>query len=194
MSGQHLHITAPTGATVEDRIRAFRKENALSQRALSAALGFSNSYVSQIEAGNLEFSGGFLRRMGEVYGVSADWLLFGKATSACGQPSPDFARPETRQIEMTAPHLHITAAELIGLIRRVTQDGQSARQRAHDAVTETAMEYHADQYQLHVTRLAELVALAEREGLLATLETALINAASEVSGSALPVVETAEVA
>lgn len=52
-----------------------------------------------------------------------------------------------------AQHLHITAPELIGLIRRVTQDGQSARQHAQDASTETAMEYHADQYQLHVKRL-----------------------------------------
>lgn len=95
---------------------------------------------------------------------------------------------------MSGQPLHITAPELIGLIRRVTQDGQSARQRARDAITETAMEYHVDQYQLHVKQLAELVALAEREGLLATLETALINAASEVSGTALPPVETAEVA
>lgn len=59
------------------RLALFRASIGLSQRALAAALSVSNSAVGQIEANTVTPSKGFLLKISDVYGVSADWLLNG---------------------------------------------------------------------------------------------------------------------
>ncbi|WP_164738151.1 helix-turn-helix domain-containing protein [Frigidibacter oleivorans] len=68
----------PDGETTADRLRAFRRSRELSQRALATALGVSQGYIGNIEAGRSEPSRNFLRALTERFGVSADWLLFGR--------------------------------------------------------------------------------------------------------------------
>ncbi|MWP38076.1 helix-turn-helix domain-containing protein [Rhodobacter sphaeroides] len=60
------------------RLRAWREAQNLTQRAFSSALGVSRGYVGDIEARRSEPSRNFLQRLSEKFGISADWLLYGR--------------------------------------------------------------------------------------------------------------------
>lgn len=60
------------------RLSLFRKEQQLSQRAFGASLGVSGGLIGQIEADISAPSRGFLEKISDTYGVSADWLLNGQ--------------------------------------------------------------------------------------------------------------------
>lgn len=74
-------VAGPSGATAGLRLKAFRKDHKLSQRALGAAIGYAQGYITNIETGRSEPSREFARKLTEVYGVSADWLLFGRGAA-----------------------------------------------------------------------------------------------------------------
>lgn len=71
----------PDGLTPAARLRAFRLAGGLTIRAFSAELGVSKGYVGDIENGRCEPSRNFARKLAERYGVSADWLLFGRGAA-----------------------------------------------------------------------------------------------------------------
>ena len=60
------------------RLAAFRKKQQLSQRAFGAQIGVSGGFIGQIEADISAPSQGFLTKISDAYGVSADWLLNGQ--------------------------------------------------------------------------------------------------------------------
>lgn len=74
-------VSGPEGETAAVRLKAFRKERKLSQRALGAAIDYAQGYITNIETGRSEPSREFARKLAEVYGVSADWLLFGRGAA-----------------------------------------------------------------------------------------------------------------
>lgn len=82
------------------RLAQFREGRGLSQRAVAASLGVSAGRVGSIETGSAPPSRAFLEKLSATYGVSADWLLYGRGDmlmplgSAAGAVSrPDSSRP-----------------------------------------------------------------------------------------------------
>lgn len=73
--------TGPDGHTPAERLKAFRAERELSQRDLASKIGYAQSYIGNIEAGRTQPSREFARKMAEVFGLSADWLLFGRGAA-----------------------------------------------------------------------------------------------------------------
>ena len=61
---------------IGQRIRKFRKINALSQEALAEKIGISTTHMSHIETGNTKLSLAVLDNLSLVLGVSTDDLLF----------------------------------------------------------------------------------------------------------------------
>ena len=59
------------------RLKSFRKSLAISQRAFSLKLGFSESFAGLVENGKTALTRELLERISERYGVSADWLMYG---------------------------------------------------------------------------------------------------------------------
>lgn len=64
--------------TIGQRIRKFRKINALSQEALAEKIGISTTHMSHIETGNTKLSLAVLVNLSLALGVSTDDLLFGQ--------------------------------------------------------------------------------------------------------------------
>ena len=62
--------------TIGQRIRKFRKINALSQEALAEKVGISTTHMSHIETGNTKLSLAVLVNLSLALGVSTDDLLF----------------------------------------------------------------------------------------------------------------------
>jgi transcriptional regulator with XRE-family HTH domain len=76
---------------ISDRIRQLRTSNHLNQKAFGISLGVKENNVTQWETGNNNPSLDILRKMCEIYKVTADWLLFGiepeiKNDSPGGEP------------------------------------------------------------------------------------------------------------
>lgn len=59
------------------RLKSWRDDSDLTQRQLALALGVSQSFIGNIEAGRSEPSRGFLQKLTDKYGVRADWILYG---------------------------------------------------------------------------------------------------------------------
>ena len=58
-----------------ERLRALRKERKISQGALAAQLGISQQAVGKWETGRSTPDPGTLRKIADLFGVSADGLL-----------------------------------------------------------------------------------------------------------------------
>lgn len=65
---------------IGQRIRKFRKINALSQEALAEKVGISTTHMSHIETGNTKLSLSVLVNLSHALGVSTDDLLFGQSS------------------------------------------------------------------------------------------------------------------
>ena len=63
--------------TIAGRLRTLRMEHEISQRELAEAMGVSNSTISRIEKGAMP-DVETLIKYAEHFGVSTDWILFGK--------------------------------------------------------------------------------------------------------------------
>ena len=63
--------------TMGNRLKALRVEHEISQRELAEAMEVSNSTISRIEKGAMP-DVETLIKYAEHFGVSTDWILFGK--------------------------------------------------------------------------------------------------------------------
>ena len=63
---------------LNERITQARKQAGLTQEQLGEALGVSRQAVSKWESGQANPDVGYIIRMCELFGLSADWLLTGK--------------------------------------------------------------------------------------------------------------------
>lgn len=64
------------------RIRDFRVRNHMTQAQFAESLDVSTNFISEIETGKKRISQDTLCRLCEQYDLSADYLLFGKPSSA----------------------------------------------------------------------------------------------------------------
>ena len=64
--------------TIGNRLKTLRAEHDLSQEKLAEELDISRTTVSHLENGNREPSLYMLMAYAEHFGVSTDWILFGK--------------------------------------------------------------------------------------------------------------------
>lgn len=60
-----------------ERIKEFRRRKDRTQKEFVGPLGYSYSYLSDIERGKAEPSREFLKKLTEVYGISSDYVLYG---------------------------------------------------------------------------------------------------------------------
>jgi transcriptional regulator with XRE-family HTH domain len=65
--------------SINDRIKALRKNKGLSQAKLAEKIGMSQRMLSAIEVGDNKPTIDVLAKIATFYGVSADYLLFGSA-------------------------------------------------------------------------------------------------------------------
>jgi transcriptional regulator with XRE-family HTH domain len=63
---------------MNERIKRLRKEHKLSQVKFADMLGITQSVVSLMESGHSNVSVDVLRKLSEQFGVSVDWLVYGK--------------------------------------------------------------------------------------------------------------------
>ena len=68
--------------TIADRIIKLRKDAGLSQEAFAEKLGVSRQSVSKWESGNVMPDLNNLVAMCELFGVSSDYILYGKETAS----------------------------------------------------------------------------------------------------------------
>ena len=64
--------------TIGNRLKTLRAEHDLSQEKLAEELDIARTTVSHLENGNREPSLYTLMAYAEHFGVSTDWILFGK--------------------------------------------------------------------------------------------------------------------
>lgn len=62
-----------------DRLRLFREERGLSQEKVAEDIKISYATYKKIEKGETALSARYLCRLHEVYGISADEILFGES-------------------------------------------------------------------------------------------------------------------
>lgn len=59
-----------------ERIKYFRNNKCLSQKAFADALGVTQGFISDLERGRQEPSREFLRKLNDVYNISSDYILY----------------------------------------------------------------------------------------------------------------------
>jgi transcriptional regulator with XRE-family HTH domain len=64
---------------ISEKIRALRKRRRLSQKGLAEKVGFSRSYIADIESGRTKPSRKLIEVIWAELGVSPEWLLEGKS-------------------------------------------------------------------------------------------------------------------
>ena len=64
--------------TIANRLKSLRVEHEISQEKLAEELDIARTTVSHLENGNREPSLYMLMAYAEHFGVSTDWILFGK--------------------------------------------------------------------------------------------------------------------
>lgn len=72
----------PNRSAIGRRIRAFRLKNNLTQAQLAESLDVSTNFISEVETGKKNISIDTLCRLCQQYQLSADFILFGKESSA----------------------------------------------------------------------------------------------------------------
>lgn len=65
------------------RVRKIRLQNGLSQAKFAETLDVSTNFVSELETGKKGMSIETLSRLSLIYHVTADYVLFGTASSSC---------------------------------------------------------------------------------------------------------------
>lgn len=72
---------------ISERLKFVRISNNLNQNQIAQKLGFTRAYWSSLEAGNRQLTFKVILLLNQIFGVSADWLIF-------GHRKPDVADPE----------------------------------------------------------------------------------------------------
>ena len=76
-------------STIYESIREYRSQLHLTQDYVASFLGISRATYTQMELGKRKISADELAKVGSLFGVSTDELLYGNTTS---QPTTMFAR------------------------------------------------------------------------------------------------------
>lgn len=76
-------------ASLNERIRSYRNQMHLSQEYVANYLGMSRVSFTQLESGKRNVSAEDLSKLGVLFGVTSDTLLYGQQVT---QPSALFAR------------------------------------------------------------------------------------------------------
>jgi phage repressor protein C with HTH and peptisase S24 domain len=82
--------------TYGQRLSAWRKQAGLTQRALGAAMGVSQGYISDIESGRSGPSRDFLQALTDAFGVSQIWILDGREPMTYPNWKPGFQGTSAR--------------------------------------------------------------------------------------------------
>lgn len=85
------------------RLKEWRESTKLSQRAVAVALGISQSFIGNIEAGRSEPSRNLLLKLAETFGLSADWLLHGQGDMLTSAPQNGFRERQIEPPDYTRP-------------------------------------------------------------------------------------------
>jgi transcriptional regulator with XRE-family HTH domain len=102
--------------TLGEHIRRLRSERGLSVRAFATQTGFSASFISQLENGQVSPSLGSLQKISEALGVTLG-ELFGAAETG---DEPLIVRPENRRrLDSTWTDSHIVALGAMARTRRL---------------------------------------------------------------------------
>jgi transcriptional regulator with XRE-family HTH domain len=59
------------------RIKELREKMGLTQIEFGKKLGYSNAYIADLERGEKKPSRNFLEKLNEIFGISADYILYG---------------------------------------------------------------------------------------------------------------------
>ena len=73
--------------SISRRIKSIRKDLNLSQKEFAEVLGVKQGVVSHMEKSRTSPTIRHLATLHEVYGISADWLLFGSGETESQPPS-----------------------------------------------------------------------------------------------------------
>ncbi|MCM8765935.1 MAG: helix-turn-helix domain-containing protein [Candidatus Omnitrophica bacterium] len=65
-----------------DRIKSIRKNMGLTQAEFGESLGYSHGYIADLERNRQKPSREFLEKLNEVFGISADYILYGSSDQA----------------------------------------------------------------------------------------------------------------
>ena len=76
-----------------ERIRQFRKSKKLTLQRFGQQIGYSYTYISEVETGKLEPSRELIKKLNKTFGLSADEILYGKP-SEIGKSKDYIARVE----------------------------------------------------------------------------------------------------
>ncbi|MFB9862722.1 helix-turn-helix domain-containing protein [Rufibacter immobilis] len=71
-----LDIFFPMDNSAASRFKQIREQLGLTQKEFADELGMKQTYISAIELGNRDISNNVLKKLFELYGVSADWLKY----------------------------------------------------------------------------------------------------------------------
>ena len=82
MCSSDLILLEPNRSAIGRRIRAFRLKSNLTQAQLAESLDVSTNFISEVETGKKNISIDTLCRLCQQYQLSADFILFGKESSA----------------------------------------------------------------------------------------------------------------
>lgn len=77
---------------MNERIKAFRKAEKLTQAQLAQSLRKTNNYIYMLESGNVAVTDNIIYDICRIYNVSEDWLRTGKGT---------MYNPENKEREMS---------------------------------------------------------------------------------------------
>lgn len=92
---------------------------------------------------------------------------------------------------MTSDVIRLSVPDFLKLIRAISKTAQDELSACQAAVTESAQQRHADAYGEVVSRMAELIAIANDSGVLEALEDAARAAMDAAEVAALPMIELA---
>ncbi len=71
---------------ISERLKSVRISNNLNQNQIAQKLGFTRAYWSSLESGNRKLTFKVILLLNQLFGVSADWLIFGHQKPVLDDP------------------------------------------------------------------------------------------------------------
>ena len=72
---------------MQERIRAVRKSENMTQEEFAAALGLSKNYIWQVEKGDRKLSERGLSDICRIFEINYEWLVYGNGEMRCNDDS-----------------------------------------------------------------------------------------------------------
>ncbi|MFM8571867.1 MAG: helix-turn-helix domain-containing protein [Pirellula sp.] len=105
--------------TVGERIRKKRQELGWTQEILCSKVGLSKSFLSELESGKRNVSAENLYSIAQVFGVSLDFLMAGKASKE--SRDPNFQVPIPSSLARFAEKEHLSFKKTLTLFNMYRQ-------------------------------------------------------------------------